>query len=140
MYVIDTNIASELMRPAPTASVATWIATRDAEEMFLTVVSEAELHYAASILPAGVRKNEFVAALDRWLDVGFGGRVLPFDSAAARYYSAIASRRRAMGRPISTADCQIAAVTCSHRAALVTRNIRDFDEIDIDVINPWTAI
>lgn len=138
MYIIDTNIASELMRPAPTASVATWIATRDAEEMFLTAVSEAELHYGVAILPAGHRKNELVAALNSWLDVGFSGRVLPFDAAAARYYSEIASRRRAIGRPISTTDCQIAAVTCSHRAALVTRNIRDFDRLNIEVINPWT--
>lgn len=113
MYVIDTNVASELMRPAPTASVAAWIAERDADDMFLTAVSEAELRYGVAIAPAGRRKDELEAAMSRWLDVGFGNRILPFDSAAARAYARIAAGRRRAGRPIGEADCQIAAMSLS---------------------------
>ena len=139
MYVIDTNVASELMRPTPMASVAAWIAERDAEELFLTAISEAELRYGVAIVPAGRRKNELEAAMTRWLDEGFHERILPFDSAAARHYAEIASLRRGAGRPIEEADCQIAAISRSRGAVLVTRNVRDFEGIDIEIVDPWTA-
>lgn len=139
MYIVDTNVASELMRPAPAAEVAAWIAGRDAEQLFLTAIGEAELRYGVAILPAGRRKNELEAAIARWLDEGFGGRILPFDSAAARHYAEIASRRRRAGRPVQEADCRIAAISRSRGAVLATRNIRDFDGIGIDIVNPWTA-
>ncbi len=82
MLVIDTNVASELMRPVPTPSVAAWIAERDAAEMYLTAVSEAELRFGVAILPAGKRRDALDAAMRRWLDLGFANRILPFDSAA----------------------------------------------------------
>ena len=137
MYVLDTNVASELMRPAPAPAVAAWIAQRDAEDMFLTAVSEAELLYGVAIVPAGRRRDELEAAMTRWLDVGFGERILPFDSAAARRYAEIASGRRRAGRPIEEADCQIAAISRSRGAVLVTRNVRDFALTGVEVVDPW---
>ena len=139
MYVIDTNVASELMRPSPAPAVAAWTAGRDAEEMYLTAVSEAELLYGVAIAPAGRRRDELEAAMAKWLNVGFAGRILPFDSAAARAYADIAADRRSSGRPISPADCQIAATARSRGMAVVTRNVRDFEASGIVVIDPWTA-
>ena len=137
MYVIDTNVASELMRPTPAAAVAKWSAERDGEELFLTAISEAELRYGIALLPPGQRKDRLKVAMNRWLDVGFDRRILPFDSAAANHYSEIASSRRRAGRQISGSDCQIAAIVRSRNAVLVTGNVRDFDEIDIEVVDPW---
>ena len=139
MYVIDTNVASELMRPSPAPAVAAWIAGRDAEELYLTAVSEAELLYGVAIVPAGRRRNELGAAMLRWLDTGFAERILPFDSAAARDYADIAAGRRSAGRPIAPADCQIAAIARSRGMAVVTRNVRDFGDIDVEIVDPWTA-
>ena len=139
MYVIDTNVASELMRPSPAPAVAAWIAGRDAEELYLTAVSEAELLYGVAIVPVGRRRNELEAAMLRWLDTGFAERILPFDSAAARDYADIAAGRRSAGRPIAPADCQIAAIARSRAMAVVTRNVRDFGDIDVEVVDPWTA-
>ena len=65
MYAIDTNVASELMRPEPTPTVAAWIAERDAQGMYLTAVSEAELRYGVAIMPAGKRRNALKAAMNR---------------------------------------------------------------------------
>ena len=138
MYVLDTNVASELMRPTPTSTVAAWIAERSAKEIFLTAISEAELLYGVAIVPAGRRRNELEAVMTRWLEVGFGERILPFDSAAARHYAEIASQRRREGRPIEEADCQIAAISRSRGAVLVTRNVRDFEATGVDIVNPWT--
>ena len=139
MYVIDTNVASELMRPSPAPAVAAWIAGRNAQEMHLTAVSEAELLYGVAIAPAGRRRDELEAAMIRWLDIGFADRVLPFDSAAARAYAEIAAGRRSAGRPIAPADCQIASIARSRGMAVITRNVRDFEGIGIEVVDPWTA-
>ena len=137
MIVIDTNVASELMRPSPTPTVAAWIAERDAENIFLTAVSEAELLYGVAIMSAGKRRTALEAAMTRWLDLGFAERILPFDSAAARAYAEIAAGRRQAGRPIGEADCQIAAISRSRSADLVTRNVRDFEGTGVNVIDPW---
>jgi len=140
VFAIDTNVASELMRPEPTPAVATWIAERDAQEMYLTAVSEAELRYGVAIMPVGKRRNALEAAMTRWLDLGFRERVLPFDSAAARAYAEIAAERRQTGRTIGEADCQIAAICRSRGAVLVTRNVRDFHDTGVDVVNPWATV
>ena len=140
MFAIDTNVASELMRPEPTPAVAAWIAERDAQEMYLTAVSEAELRYGVAIMPVGKRRNALEAAMTRWLDRGFRERVLPFDNAAARAYAEIAAERRQAGRTIGEADCQIAAICRSRGAVLVTRNVRDFKDTGVDVVNPWATV
>ena len=136
MFALDTNVPSELMRTEPAAAVAAWIVRRDAQEMYLTAVSEAELLYGVAILPAGKRRHTLEAAMSLWPDLGFRERILPFDSAAARVYAEIAADRRHSGRPIRVADCQIAAMTRSRRAALVTRNVRDFVGTGLDLIDP----
>ena len=140
MYVIDTNVASELMRPSPAPAVAAWIAERDAEELYLTAVSEAELLYGVAIMPVGRRRDELEAIMFHWLDLGFAGRILPFDSAAARAYADIAAGRRSAGRPIAPADCQIGAIARARDMAVATRNVRDFEDIDVVVVDPWTAV
>ena len=139
MFAIDTNVASELMRPEPAPAVAAWIAERHAQEMYLTAVTEAELRYGVAILPVGRRRRMLETAMTRWLDVGFRERILPFDSAAARAYAEIAADRRQAGRPIGEADCRIAAICRSRGAVLITRNVRDFIGAGIAVADPWAA-
>lgn len=139
MYVIDTNVASELMRPEPAPAVMAWVARRDVRNLSLTAISEAELRYGIAIVPAGKRKNDLETAMIRWLDRGFGERILPFDSAAVGHCAEITSHRRHVGRPIEEADCQIAAICRSHGAVLATRNVRDFTDIDVTVADPWVA-
>lgn len=127
------------MRSEPTPSVTAWIAEHDAQQLYLTAVSEAELRYGVAIMPVGKRRNALEAAMVRWLELGFGERVLPFDSAAARAYAAIAAERRQAGLPIGEADCQIAAICRSTTAVLITRNVHDFKDTGVRLIDPWTA-
>ena len=68
----------------------------------------------------------------------FENRVLPFDSDAARAYGYIAARRRYRGRPVAPADCQIAAIAASRSIGVATRNVRDFEDIGIEIVDLWT--
>lgn len=139
MIVIDTNVISELMRPAPEPAVLAWFSGQISAELYLTAVSEAELRAGAAILPAGRRRDRLAAEIDAMVRQDFAGRVLPFDSAAAKAYADIAAVRRSAGRPIMEADCQIAAIVRATDAAVATRNIGDFADCRIAVIDPWAA-
>ena len=139
MVVLDTNVLSELMRPAPDPVIASWVAGRATSSLHLTAVSEAELRFGVAIMPPGKRRSGLAEGLERMLRTGFADRVLPFDSAAACAYAEIAAARRAMGRPIPEADCQIAAIARSRDMVVATRNVRDFADAGIEVIDPWTG-
>jgi predicted nucleic acid-binding protein len=137
MIVLDTNVISELMKPTPELKVVAWLDAQPDSECFITAVTEAELRYGIAIMPAGQRRQQFQAALAEMLAVDFAGRILPFDSAAAELFAIIAAHRRGTGKPISQLDAQIAAIARANGAALATRNVADFDDCGITVINPW---
>ena len=137
--LLDTNVVSELMRKTPDPAVAIWAAGQPLESLFFSAVGEAELRYGAAVLPAGQRRETLVSDIERMLGEAFENRVLPFDSGAARAYAHIAAKRGSAGRPVAPADCQIAAIARSRRIAVATRNVRDFEDADIEVVDPWAA-
>ena len=139
MVVLDTNVVSELMRHHPHADVLAWLDDWPTRELFVTAVTEAEVRTGIALLPEGRRRRAIAAAADRAFGGLFAGRVLPFDSPAARAYAEIAAARRAAGRPVSQADGQIAAIARSRGMAVATRNIGDFDDIGIEIIDPWAG-
>ena len=138
MILLDTNVLSELMRPAPSAAVENWISNQPAAAIFISAITEAELRYGLALLPDGRRQRQLVAQAEAMLTEDFAGRILPFDSPATCAYARIAAARRLSGRPISQADAQIAAIAASRGAAIATRNIADFRECGIDLVDPWT--
>ena len=101
MILIDTNVISELMRAEPAQPVLDWFAKYDAVDLFISAVTEAELRTGVAILPEGQRRDRLQLAINAMMDQDFQGRVLPFDSTAAKAYAEIAAQRRASGRPIS---------------------------------------
>ena len=138
MILLDTNVISELMRPSPDLAVESWVANHNVEKLFFSAVGEAELRYGVALMPIGRRQDRLVSEIEAMLREDFEGRVLPFDSAAAFAYAELASARRAAGRPVSIADCQIAAIARSRGLIMATRNVRDFTDLGVDVIDPWT--
>ena len=139
MIIIDTNVISEVLRPTPEPAVEAWLGEQDGLSIYLTAISEAELRYGVAIMTSGKRRDGLGVAIDRILRDDMAGRILPFDSAAARAYADIAATRRSAGKPISQADCQIAAIARAHNAPVATRNTPDFEGCGIHLINPWTA-
>jgi len=139
MILLDTNVISELMRAEPAQIVLDWFGQHDASDLFISAITEAELRTGVAILPDGQRRDRLQAAIDAMIDQDFQARVLPFDSQAAKAYAEIAAQRRAAGRPIVEADCQIAAIARATDAPIATRNVKDFDGCGVRVINPWIA-
>ncbi|MEM6944336.1 MAG: type II toxin-antitoxin system VapC family toxin [Pseudomonadota bacterium] len=139
MVILDTNVVSELLRPAPESRVEAWLALQDGAQVFLTAVSEAELRTGVAIMADGKRRDDLARAIDAMLREDFRGRILPFDGAAATAYATIAASRGGAGRPISQFDCQIAAIGRVHSAAVATRNVRDFEGAGVEVVDPWVA-
>ena len=139
MILLDTNILSELMRPAPDPAVEQWLAAQPDASVFISAITEAELRYGAALLPNGRRRAALTAEIEGMLEKDFGGRILPFDSLAGQAFANLASERWRMGKPISQADAQIAAVARSRGASLATRNVPDFEGCGIEVVNPWTS-
>lgn len=139
MVLLDTNVVSELMRAAPSAEVLVRVDALPPRELFVTAITEAEIRTGIAILPAGARRRGLADAAERTLGGLFAGRILSFDSDAARAYADIAAESRAAGRPISQSDCQIAAIARSRGMAVATRNVRDFSETGVEVIDPWAS-
>jgi predicted nucleic acid-binding protein len=137
MILLDTIVISELMRADPSQAVLNWFGQHDAADLFISSITEAELRAGAAFLPEGQRRDRLQLAIDAMIDQDFQGRILPFDTSAARPYAEIAAQRRAAGRPIAEADCQIAAIAHATNATLATRNVTDFDGCGLRVINPW---
>lgn len=139
MIVLDTNVLSELMKPAPAGSVMRWMASQPATSLYTTSITQAAIPHRVMLLPPGRRRNAVAAAADAMFKEDFGGRILPFGSDAAQPYARIAADRRRSGRPISHFDAQIAALARATGAAIATRNVTDYHECGVKVINPWDA-
>jgi predicted nucleic acid-binding protein len=139
MIILDTNVLSELMRPTPSSRVVAWIAKQPAAQLFTTSITEAEIFYGLELLTKGKRREGLLAAAEAMFAEDLAGRVVGFDSDAARAFSTIAAHRRALGRPITHADAQIAAITQVRGAKLATRNVADFKDCGLAALGPGTV-
>lgn len=137
MIILDTNVLSELMKAEPSLRVREWVAKQAATELYTTSITEAEILYGIELVAVGKRREGLLAAAEAMFAEDLTGRILGFESDAARAFSKIAAARRSLGRPISHADAQIAGIARVRGAKLATRNVADFEDCEIDVVNPW---
>ena len=107
------------------------------DRLFITTITVTELFYGVTRLADGRRKRELAGIIDAVVEEDFAERVLAFDDVAARHYADISAGRERAGRPISMADAQIAAICRSHAAPVATRNVGDFADTGVAVLDPW---
>jgi predicted nucleic acid-binding protein len=138
MIILDTNVVSELMRAEPDARVRQWVSGLRADELGTTAVTVAEIRHGIERLPDGRRKEGLLSAATD-LFAAFGQLVQPFDALAAAWFGPVMVRRAGLGLPIEGFDAQIAAICRARGAVLATRNIKDFLETGVEVINPWST-
>ena len=139
MIILDTNILSELMRPRPEPRVVEWADGLRRGDLGITSISVAEVLYGIGSLPKGRRRGRLFEAAKQVFDEYFNGRIFAFDHFAAVEYADLVCRRDRAGTPISMADAQIAAICRRFSAGFATRNIKNFDDIGLILINPWEA-
>ncbi|GGE55792.1 VapC ribonuclease Y4jK [Agaricicola taiwanensis] len=138
MIVLDTNVVSEAMKPEPAPSVRDWLDEQAAETLYISSVTVAELLFGIGALPNGRRKQKLAATLDGMLPL-FEGRILAFDTDAARHYADLAVAARKAGKGFPTPDGYIAATAAAHGFTVATRDASAFDAAGIPIIDPWTA-
>ena len=138
MIVLDTNVLSELIRPAPAPQVLRWVDTQPAADLVITAITTAELRAGVAMLPRGRRKDTIARQVERLISDVFGGYVLAFDAESSGHYADIVAAGQRLGRPMSALDAQIAAICRQHEATLATRNVTDFRSAKLSVANPWT--
>lgn len=138
MTILDTNVLSALMRPAPDAPVVAWLDQQPAESVWITSITLFEARFGLNLLPQGKRRRALEAAFARMLDEDLENRVLDFDAAAAASAAALAAERQKAGRPADMRDTQIAGIALARRATIATRNVQHFADLTVAVVNPWT--
>ncbi|HZQ55268.1 MAG TPA: type II toxin-antitoxin system VapC family toxin [Bryobacteraceae bacterium] len=137
-FLLDTNIPSEITKPIPAPSVLRWLGTVAEAQTFLSVVSLGEMRKGCELLEPGSKRR---IQLERWLDEDvhkwLAGRILPVTEAVAQRWGKLEATRQRLGLPLNTADGQIAATALEHGLTLVTRNVKDFSDLGVSILNPW---
>lgn len=136
MIILDTNVVSEAMKPAPNQAVREWLNAQTIETLYLSSVTMAELLFGIAALPKGKRQNLLSQALDGLTEL-FKNRVLSFDVEAARHYAQMAVKARTLGRGLPMADGYIAAIAASRGFMVATRDTAPFKAVGVAVVDPW---
>lgn len=137
MILLDTNVVSEVMRERPDPTVRAWLRALPRRELWTASIVIAELLSGIDLMPAGRKQQTLREAVEAMIAEDFRGQVLKFDVSAARHYAQILASRKHMGRPMREMDALIAATAKSNDATLATRNLRDFENCGLQLMNPW---
>jgi toxin FitB len=136
-FLLDTNVPSEFRNPRPDPGVVQWLDSVAENSVFISVVTLGEIRKGCELLDFGKRRME----LEQWLEVEirewFAGRILPVTEAVAERWGRLEAKRKRMGLPLNVADGQIAATALVHDLTLVTRDVDDFRELGVTLLNPW---
>ena len=139
MILLDTNVISAVMAPAPPRPVLEWLNHQETVRLYLSAITLAEIGYGLRVLPDGRRRRDVEDRFTRFVAEGFEQRVLSFNESAALLYGEIMGRCKELGRPLGILDGQIAAIARAHRLTVATRYTRDFEECGVELINPFDS-
>lgn len=137
MYILDTNVISELFRGEPDRNVASWLEATHPSSFFVTAISKAESLSGLATMPQGRRKQALHILMHDFFERQLRNSILPFGSREAEFFAEIVAERRKAGRPIGEFDAQIASIARSNGFTVVTRNTRDFEHCGVELMNPW---
>lgn len=138
-YLLDTNILSEALRPAPEPAVLEWLANADESATFVSVITLGELRFGIENLPPSKRRQ----ALEQWFAIDFsrrfGKRLIDVDAQIAAVWAIVTAEARRQGQGLGVPDALLAATARVHDLTLVTRDVRDFSGLGIRLLDPWQS-
>ena len=132
--LLDTNVVSELTKEAPNPRVVSFLAEQD--DLWLSSVVIYELEYGLRLLPEGRRRN-LLAEAQAGILAAYSGRILPLSQASAEWAAILRARALRSGRTVDIGDSMIAGIARANGMAVATRNVRHFEGLGLEVINPW---
>jgi len=135
--ILDTNVLRELYVPTPNEKFKSWFARQEKEDFHITTFNVAEIRYGIERLPNGKKQQDLEIWLNDLLIPNFTGRILSFDIKSAQAWGGLIAHNIKSGRPRPHMDSLLASMAIAHDMTLVTRNIRDFSGLGIDLINPF---
>jgi len=139
MYLLDTNVISELVAPQPNPNVIDWIESVAPERVFLSVITVGELRRGIEKLRDSRRKSKLSDWLSADLLVRFADQILPIDVDVALTWGELVASAGRIGKTIPAIDSLIAATAVSSGLTLVTRNVQDFRAAGVSLLNPWES-
>jgi tRNA(fMet)-specific endonuclease VapC len=135
-YLLDTCVISEFRKPQPQQSVIDWLDAQLEESLFLSAITIGEIQKGVTALPASKRQR----SLQTWLDeviYRYDKRILPLDVVALRRWGNLTAQLEKSGRVLPLMDSMLAATALVHRLTIVTRNVDDFADTGVKVLNIW---
>lgn len=139
MILLDTNVLSALMRLEPERRVVQWLDEQPPESVWLPSITVFEVRFGLELLAEGRKRRRLEQAFATALEEDFENRVVEFDQYAANAAGRIAAKGRRAGRPIEIRDVLIAGIVAARRATLATRNVRHFEDLGLDLVDPWNS-
>lgn len=134
-YLIDINVLSELRRKSPDPGVVAWFSQRPATTLYLSVLTLGEIRKGIEGVDDEIRRQSLLDWLETDLPTFFTGRILSIDGAVADRWGRLIA---AAGRPLPVIDSLLAATALEHDLVLITRNIKDFSGLPVQIFNPWS--
>jgi len=139
VILLDTNVISALMQRETDPVVVTWLDAQPPESIWTTSITVFEVRFGLELLASGKRRRSLEEAFNKSLEEDFEGRIVPFDEGAAHAAGRIAAEQRRLGRGLEIRDVQIAGIAAARKATIATRNVRHFEGLGPDLIDPWSA-
>jgi len=136
-YLLDTNVVSEATKERAEPVVSRWLSRIAPDDAFISVVTVAELRAGAELMPMGARRRRFEQWIEREVHIRFQSNIVEVDLGVADAFGVFLAEDRKRGRTTSPLDLLIAATASARTLVVVTRNTRDFEHLDIDLVDPW---
>lgn len=138
-FLLDTNCISEVVRTQPDPHVLKWMEGTPEDLLYLSVLTLGEIRKGVGILPQSKRRSRLEVWLEIELRMRFAGRILPVDTAIADRWGVLSAAAKRVGNPLSPVDGLLAATALHHNLTIVSRDVKDFSNAHVAILNPWKA-
>ena len=139
MIILDTNVLSALMIEPADPKIVAWLDRQPRVSVWTTSITVLEIRFGLATMADGRRRQSRLSAFQHLIEDKLERRVASFDDNAAAVTAALMGVRRAAGKSVDLRDSMIAGIVLAQRAALATRNVKHFSDIDAEIIDPWNA-
>jgi predicted nucleic acid-binding protein len=136
-FLLDTNCISELVRSRPEPRVLEWMEAADESLLYLSVLTLGEIRKGVAVVSQGKRRTHLETWLELDLQARFSGRILSIDAPIADRWGLLAAEAKRKGKTLSAVDGLLAATALHHNLTIVSRNVSDFTNTHVPILNPW---